>query len=231
LTTPADEVVSQPADAIADDAALVAALRSGDEQAFLSLVERYHAALIRLAGEYVSSQAVAEEVVQDTWLAVLEGIDRFEARSSLKTWLFHILTNRAKTRGQRERRIISFTDLAAADVGRDEPSVDPSRFQPAGHLHPGGWSVAPRPWDAPEARLLGGEVRGLVFEAIATLSPTQRQVILMRDVEGWEPAEVCAVLGISRVNQRVLLHRARSRVRAALDGYLDVGQDALTIVR
>lgn len=216
------QVASEANLAAANDAALVTALRAGNEEAFLALVERYHSGLVRLAQHYVRSRAVAEEVAQDTWLAVLERIDHFEERSSLKTWLFHILTNRAKSRGEREGRTVTFTDLVAAEVGREERAVDPERFLPSGHRYAGHWSAAPRPWDVPEEGLLCAEVREQIRTAMSRLNATQRQVMFMRDVEGWSATEVCEVLGISDVNQRVLLHRARSRVRASLDGYLEV---------
>jgi RNA polymerase sigma-70 factor (ECF subfamily) len=159
---------------------------------------------------YVSSRAVAEEVVQEAWVAVLNGIDRFEGRSSLKTWIFRILTNIAKTRGQREGRSIPLSSLAPDD----EHSVDPDRFAENGH-----WASPPRSW-APEDRLLADETMGVVEAAIAELPPNQAIVISMRDVEGFSAEEACNALDISETNQRVLLHRARSKVRQALEDYL-----------
>jgi RNA polymerase sigma-70 factor (ECF subfamily) len=165
---------------------------------------------------------VAEEVVQETWLAVLQGIDRFEGRSSLKTWLFRILTNRAKTRGEREGRTVPFSALAdAAEVEGEEPAVDPDRFYGSEHPNAGLWVDVPQRWaDTPERRLLSGEVQELVADAIAALPPSQRAVISLRDVEGWSSEEVCNVLELSETNQRVLLHRARTKVRRALETYL-----------
>ncbi len=204
------------------DAELVSALQQGDEKAFLALVERYHATMVRVARGYVASRAVAEEVAQETWLGVLQGIDRFEGRSSLRTWIFRILTNRAKTRGQREARTIPFSSLGPAG-GDGGPSVDPERFCPADdRVAPGAWADPPREWGHdPVRRLLGRETLGLIGAAIDELPPTQRQVIVLRDVEGWEAAEVCDALELSEGNQRVLLHRARSRVRSALEEHLD----------
>jgi len=203
------------------DAELVSALQQGDEKAFLALVERYHATMVRVARGYVASRAVAEEVAQETWLGVLQGIDRFEGRSSLRTWIFRILTNRAKTRGQREARTIPFSSLGPE--GEDGgPSVDPERFRAAeDRVAPGAWADPPREWGHdPVRRLLGRETLGLIGAAIDELPPVQREVIVLRDVEGWEAAEVCDALELSEGNQRVLLHRARSRVRSALEEHL-----------
>lgn len=201
-----------------DDLTLIAALRNGDESAFMELVERYHMALVRLALIYVNSQAVAEEVAQETWLGVLKGIHTFEGRSSLKTWLFRILTNRAKTRAQREGRYV-----ASLDADDDEPAVDPERFrQPDPASRGEHWAVEPTNWDEiPEARLLAQETRTLIQQAIAALPPQQAEVITLRDVEGWSSEEVCNILDISETNQRVLLHRARSKVRRALEQYFE----------
>ena len=187
----------------------------------MDLVERYGASMLRLAQVYVRNRAVAEEVVQDTWLAVLRGIDRFEGRSSLKTWIFSILTNTAKTRGQRESRSIPF----GAFADEDEPSVDPDRFLPPEHpVWPGHWASPPSGWTGvPEERLVGKETLGVIASAIEALPPTQREVITLRDVEGWSAEETCDALGLTETNQRVLLHRARSKVRQALEDYLDDG--------
>jgi RNA polymerase sigma-70 factor (ECF subfamily) len=205
-----------------DERALVAALRRGDETAFVTLVERYGASLLRLARTFVRDRAVAEEVVQETWLAVLNGIDRFEGRSSLKTWIFQILSNRAKTRAVRERRSAPFS--AFAGDGEDVGVVDADRFRDAGHRWAGHWAAAPADWSAlPEERLLGSETLAQVQAAIETLPPRQAQVLVLRDIEGWQPEEVCAALAISDGNQRILLHRARSKVRAALERYLAEG--------
>jgi RNA polymerase sigma-70 factor (ECF subfamily) len=198
-----------------DDALLLAALRAGDERAFAELVDRYGPAMRRLALTFVRTPAVADDVVQETWLGVLRGIDRFEGRSSLKTWLFRILTNTAKTRGERESRSVPFSSLAG-ELGEDGPAVDPDRF-----VEGGAWTSPPERWDAlPESRLLAGELREVIDAAIADLPAAQRIVISLRDVEGWPADEARNVLGVSETNQRVLLHRARSKVRAALEDYV-----------
>jgi RNA polymerase sigma-70 factor, ECF subfamily len=202
-----------------DDATLLAALRAGDEQAFSMLVMRHHASLKRVARAYVSTESVAEEVVQDTWLAVISGLDRFEGRSTLKTWIFHILANKAKTRGVREHRTVPFASLAGA--GEDEPSVAPERFQRPGDAWPGHWATPPRPWEDPQRRLGSLEARELLREAIAALPSVQQAVLTLRDVEGVDADEVCRLLDISPGNQRVILHRARTRLRDALEGYME----------
>ena len=207
--------------ASAEELRLVAALRSGDEAAFEGLVARYHATLLRLALMYVPSRAVAEEVVQETWVGVLQGLARFEGRSALKTWIFRILTNRAKTRGQRESRSLAFSDLTAADDA-DQPGVDADRFWPPGHEDAGYWVSYPRSWAAePEQRLLAQETQSVIQRAIDALPLNQREVITLRDVGGWGSEDVRNVLNLSETNQRVLLHRARSKVRRALEQYLD----------
>jgi RNA polymerase sigma-70 factor, ECF subfamily len=207
-----------------DEGQLVQALRDGDEEAFAALAREYHASLLRVAQIYVSSRAIAEEVVQETWLGVLNGLDRFEGRSSLKTWIFRILTNIAKTRAQREGRTLPFSALQRPGVV-PEASVEPGRFKtPDDPAWPGHWSSPPQEWNAPEERLLGGEVRVLVEQAIEQLPPAQRAVISLRDVEGWPSEDVCNALNVSETNQRVLLHRARSKVRAALEGYFREAQ-------
>ena len=200
-----------------EDRELVKRLRDGDESAFMELIDRYGAMMLRVAQMYVRDRATAEEVVQETWLAVLNGIDRFEERSSLKTWIFRILTNRAKTRGARDGRVVPFSALAAAED--DEPSVDPDRFFGPDSTTPGAWAAPPRAW--PEHVLLGREALDVIRMAIEELPEAQREVIRLRDVEGWSPMEVADALEISDGNQRVLLHRARSKVRAALEEYLD----------
>ena len=191
---------------------LVAAIRRGDEDAFVEIVDRYHASLLRLARTFVSSKAVAEDVVQETWLAVIQGIDRFEGRSSLKTWLFRILTNRAKTRGQREGRQIPFSS-SLPDEG---PTVDPSRFSG------GAWTSLPAavPND-PDALVLSKEFGKVVEGAVRKLPDNQRSVLTLRDIEGLDSAEVCSLLSVTEGNQRVLLHRARAKVRAAVERYLE----------
>jgi RNA polymerase sigma-70 factor (ECF subfamily) len=215
-----EQTVDFRIDAGAPDEELVRALRAGDEDAFIELVRRYNGLMLRLALGHVRTRALAEDVVQETWCAVLTGIDRFEGRSALKTWLMRILTNRAKTRGQREARCVPFSSLAGDDTD-DGPAVDPDRFLPADHpRYPGGWSAAPREWSQlPHDRLLAGEVREQIRAAIESLPPRQQAVIALRDVEGWSPEEVCETLHLSEGNQRVLLHRARSRVRGELETY------------
>jgi RNA polymerase sigma-70 factor (ECF subfamily) len=203
------------------DAELLARLRCGDEAAFRTLVERYGARMLRVARLHVRDRQAAEEVVQETWLAVITGLERFEERSTLKTWLFRILTNRAKTRGERETRSVPFSALAAAEVGADDPAVDPDRFRGPDDQYPGGWAAPPPRWETlPQERLLSQEVLRHVEDAIERLPPAQRAVIRLRDVDGWESDEVCELLGLSHGNQRVLLHRARSKVRASLERYL-----------
>ena len=198
------------------DEATLTALRRGDERVFVELVEQHQALMLRVASRYVRNQAVAEEVVQETWLGVLNGLRNFEGRASLKTWIFRILTNRAITRAEREGRAVPFSSLG--DPGPDEPAVDPDRFRPEGDRWPGGWKCFPDP--LPEEKLLGRETLALIDAAIAELPERQNVVIVMRDVEGWSAAEVCDALAISEANQRVLLHRARSKVRRCLEAYL-----------
>jgi RNA polymerase sigma-70 factor (ECF subfamily) len=200
------------------DARLLLALRAGDEEAFAALVRRHHASLKRVARLYVSTDAVAEEVVQETWLAAIAGLERFEQRASLKTWLFHILANKAKTRGTRERRSVPFASLAGADDG---PAVPPERFQGDGEAWPGHWATPPRPWEDPERRLRSLEAREYLRAAIGALPEVQQAVLTLRDVEGLDADEVCALLDLSDGNQRVILHRARARVRSELERYLE----------
>ena len=203
------------------EAQLLEALRAGDEAAFAQLVREYQPSLVRVARIYVSTQAAAEEVAAETWLAVLNGLDRFEGRSSLKTWIFRILTNIAKTRAQRDGRTLPFSALQ--DPGRvPEAAVDADRFLDPEHPRwPGHWAVRPEPW--PEDALVAAETQAVVAEAIEALPPAQRAVISLRDVEGWSSEEVRNALELSETNQRVLLHRARSKVRRALESYL--GED------
>lgn len=198
------------------DAEIVAALKRGDEAVFAELVDAWSPSLMRMARMYVRDRAVAEEVVQETWLAVLRGINRFEGRSSLRTWVFRILMNMAKTRGQREARSVPFSAAAPAD----EPAVDPDRFLDANHRWAGGWMLGPSEWQTPEEELLGAEVYQVILDAIDQLPDSQRAVITMRDVEGFPADEVSEVLDITGGNQRVLLHRARSKVRAAIEAHL-----------
>ena len=191
-----------------DESALVAALRAGDERAFVQLVHEHTPGMRRFALTFVHSPAVADEVVQEAWLGVLRGLDRFEGRSSLKTWIYRIVANVARTRAVREARSTPFSTFGDDD---GEPSVDPERFLPNG-----AWESPPEPWQA----VLGSETREVIDRAIARLPDQQRQVIELRDIEGWSSEEVRNVLELSETNQRVLLHRARSTVRAALEDYL-----------
>lgn len=205
-----------------DEARLIASLLRGDEAAFMRLVEQYQVAMVRLAQVYVRDRAVAEEVAQDAWVAVLKSLRQFEGRSSFKTWLFHILVNAARTRSQRERRSMPFSALAPDDGGLlgDEPSVAPERFRPADTPYAGGWVAFPQPWDAlPEVSADNRETRERIAAAIERLPASQQSVIRLRDIEGYSADEVCQMLDISEGNQRVLLHRARSRVRQALESY------------
>ena len=203
----------------ASDLDELAALRAGDEAAYLALVRRHNASMVRVAQIYVGSRAVAEEVAQEAWVGVLNGLDRFEGRSSLKTWLFRIVTNLAKTRAVREGRTIPFSALRTPE-NVPEPAVDPGRFRHSDDPRwPGHWAVKPQEW--PEERLLAGETLAVVVAAIEALPASQRAVITLRDVEGWSSDEVCNALELSETNQRVLLHRARAKVRRALEGHLD----------
>jgi RNA polymerase sigma-70 factor, ECF subfamily len=203
----------------ADERELLRALRAGDERAFDGLVERLYPTMRRVARGYVSTDAVADEVVQDTWLAVVSGIERFEGRSSLTTWIISILANKAKSRGARERRTVPFCSVGGGD--EDEPAVDADRFQGDDDAWPGHWATPPRPWQRPERRVLSLEARGELRAALDDLPARQRLVVALRDVEGLSAAEVCEVLALSPENQRVLLHRGRSRLRASLEHYVD----------
>jgi RNA polymerase sigma-70 factor, ECF subfamily len=189
-------------------------LRAGDEAAFAALVRSYGPAMLRVAQLYVRSRAVAEEVVQEAWIGVLNGSARFEGRSSLKTWIFRILANKAKTRAVREGRTIPFSALDP-----QEPAVDPDRFRGPEDRYPGHWASPPTA--LPEERLLESETLALVQDEIAKLPPAQALVVTMRDIEGFDAAEVCNALEISETNQRVLLHRARSKLRSALEDYVN----------
>ncbi len=197
---------------------LVEALRSRDETAFARLVDELSPALLRVAKEYVRDDQVAREAVQETWLGVIKGIDRFEGRSTVKTWVFRILMNIARTRGKVESRSAPFSALAAGPD--DEPALDPDRFKPAdADRAPNHWAVKPQVWRTPEEALLDGETKQVILDAIDTLPPQQRTVITLRDIQGWDAEETRNALEISETNQRVLLHRARSKVRAALEEY------------
>lgn len=212
-----------PLTKLATEAELIDRLRSADEGAFTWLVDTYSPSLKRLALGFVAGEAVAEEVVQETWLAVLTGISRFEGRSSLKTWLFTILTNRAKTRGAREARTVPFSELESAEG--DEPAVSPERFLPADHASfPGHWATPPHLWSAvAEQTILRRETMEVLRRGLESLPPAQRTVVTLRDVQGLAASEVCAVLSLSEANQRVLLHRGRSMLRAILEKYFAEG--------
>lgn len=204
------------------DTNLLNRLLTGDEGAFDELVDTLGPAMLRLANLYVASEAVAEDVVQETWLRVLRSLRSFEGRSSLRTWIFVILGNVARTRGEREGRSTAF---AAFEETTDEPSVDPDRFFPSSHPRWAGmWSTLVDSWDSvPEEKLLGDEARARLSEACSGLPARYAIVFTLRDIEGWAADEVCAALGISAENQRVLLHRARSRLRAQLEEYFERG--------
>src|SRR4051812_11857043 len=208
-----------------EDAELLRRLRAGDEDAFMTLVDKYGPLMLRIALTHVRSRAVAEEVVQEAWLGVVQGLSRFEGRSSLKTWILRIVANRARTRGEREARSIPLSSLGA-DTGEDEPAVDPDRFLPADDpRYPGAWAIPPHAWARlPEERLLASETLQQVRAAIAKLPARQQEVITLRDIEGWEPEEVSEALDLTPGNQRVLLHRARSKVRADLEHYFEGAQ-------
>ena len=200
---------------------LIASLRQGEETAFATLVERYHGRLLRFAQSFVSSQAVAEEVVQETWMAVLKGIHRFEGRSSLKTWIFRILQNIAKTKGTREHRYVSFSDVGSATGQEEDGGIEPEQFHTSGHLTDH-WVVTPTTWEenTPERLLVSKQSLAQMEKAIQALPSTQQQVIVLRDIENIDSEEICQLLNITATNQRVLLHRARSKVRRTLNQYL-----------
>lgn len=213
-----DAVLASPA-----DIALVERLRSGDETAFMMLVEQHQAAMLRIARMYVSSRAVAEEVVQEAWLGILKGLERFEGRSSLRTWMYRIVANIAKTRGQRDGRSIPFSALEGADAAS---GVDPEWFFGAAEQGSGGWRTFPDDWQGiPEERLAAHETLEQIGRAIDDLPPMQAEVLRLRDVLGWSSEEVRNALDLSETNQRVLLHRARGRVRRTLHEYLFEEQD------
>lgn len=197
-----------------DDSALVDALRAGDADAFARLVDGWAGSMLRLARHHVATDGAAEEVVQETWLAVLTGLSRFRGQASFRTWVYRILVNQAKTRGVRDRRTVPFASLAPDDTG---PAVDPSRFQGPEGPYPGGWREFPAGW--PEGFVLSQEMREVVSRALETLPDRQRVVVALRDLEGCDADEVCRLLDISAGNQRVLLHRGRSVVRNHLEQY------------
>jgi RNA polymerase sigma-70 factor (ECF subfamily) len=198
------------------DGELVARLRARDDAAFALMLDAWSGGMARVARSIVSTHASADEVVQDAWLAVIQGVGRFEGRSSLKTWVYRILVNAAKRRALREGRQISWSPVAGEG---DTPTVDPARFGGPGDRFPGHWLAFPAPWPSPEQDMLAGEVQERVEAALAELPDRQRVVITLRDVEGYSSDEVCSILEISAANQRVLLHRARAYVRGKLEEY------------
>ena len=193
---------------VSTDAELVERLRAGEELAFVELIDRYHGRLVALARQFVDSREAAEDVVQETWVALIRGVERFEGRSSLRTWLFQICVNRGRSIGVRERKFHRF--------GRSEPAVDPSRFG-----DDGAWSDPPQHWaDTVDDRLAADALATHIRTAIGKLPTSQRLVVTLRDVDGLTSEEVCAVLSVSEANQRVLLHRGRSAVRRMLDAVM-----------
>jgi RNA polymerase sigma-70 factor (ECF subfamily) len=206
---------------VADDRRLVRALREGDDAAFATLLDLHSSWMLRLAQQLVGSRAIAEEVVQDAWVSLIRSLDRFEERSSLRTWLYTVLLNAARKRARREARSMPVADLAAEELA--EPNPDLERvFDDAHARWPGCWTTSVAAWDSlPEERLLSREARQTVEDALERLPELQRQVFLLRDVEGWSGEDVCNALGIAGSNQRVLLHRARARIRRALERYFE----------
>jgi RNA polymerase sigma-70 factor, ECF subfamily len=201
------------------DAEVLERLRRGDEHAFAELVDRWSPAMLRIARSYVSNAESAQDAVQDAWLGVIRGIAAFEGRSTLRTWVFTILVNRARTRGSREARTIPMSALPGDDSG---PTVDPARFRGPDDPHRDGWTPAGRPvqWEGqPERRVLAGEALRLLEAALSALPPRQRVVVTLRDVQGLTSDEACDALGITAQNQRVLLHRGRAALRQALEDY------------
>jgi RNA polymerase sigma-70 factor (ECF subfamily) len=202
------------------------AIRAGEQAAFAELVDELSPSMLGVAIKYVRSRAVAEEVVQETWLGVVKGLDRFEGRSSLRSWVFAILRNVAVSRGEREQRTVPISSLNAQVD--DWQELDEDRFFGPDHdRYPGHWAVGPTQWPLPEEGLLADETRQVIADAINELPSTQRAVITLRDVEGWDSEEVCEMLEISAGNQRVLLHRARTQVRAAIEGYFGAVEPTL----
>src|SRR5436305_14245656 len=220
---PAEQLIAG-SPAAAPDEQIVAGLRAGDEVTFRDLFERNYPMMKRVARGYVGSEAVAEEIVQDTWMAIVTGIGRFEGRSSIRTWIFSILTNQAKSHSARERRAMPFSSIS--QDGADESSLDPDAFQKDDEAWPGHWATPPRAWQRPDRRVLSLETRERIRHAMFGLPERQRQVVGLRDVDGLSSGEVCSLLGLSRENERVLLHRGRSRLRAALEEYVDGGAAA-----
>ena len=216
---PADPALATGVKRWTADEGIIAGLRAGDEHVFRDLYERNYPAMKRVARGYVDSDAVAEEIVQETWMAIVQKIGRFEGRSALGTWIFSILINQAKSHNARERRALPLSSIAS--TGDEGPAVDPDRFQQDDEAWPGHWATPPRPWQKPERRLLSLEVRARLKEALTELPDRQRVIVGLRDIEGRSAEEVCELLELSQENQRVLLHRGRSRLRAVLADYVD----------
>lgn len=208
--------------ALPPDAVVVARLRSGDEAMFAALIDAWSAGMLRAARAFVADVHTAEDVVQETWLAVLRGIGSFQARSSLRTWAYRILVNTAKTRGARDARAVPMSSLAPRDEDRS-PTVDPERFRDADDRYPGGWRAFPEHWPSPENHVVATEMRRQLAAALARLPARQRIVVTLRDVHGYDTGEVCAILQITPANLRVLLHRARASLRATLEERLTQG--------
>jgi RNA polymerase sigma-70 factor (ECF subfamily) len=209
--------------ALPSDDVIVARLRAGDEAMFALVLDAWSSGLLRAARAYVSTREAAEDVVQDTWLAVIRGVDRFEARSSLRTWVYRIMINTAKSRGAKDKRTMPMTDLTPEDSG---PTVDPARFRGPDDPYPGHWKDFPPQWPSVEAEVESRQLHARIEEAVARLPDRQRVVITLRDIEGYSAEEVCAALEVSAANQRVLLHRARAAVRADLESYFTADEGA-----
>jgi RNA polymerase sigma-70 factor, ECF subfamily len=208
--------------AAADDHELATRLRCGDEAAFASAVAAWSGGMRRLARCFVTTPESADEVVQEAWLGVIEGIDRFEGRSTVKTWAYRILVNTARRRAEREGRSMPWSSMSSDDEG---PTVEPERFQGPGEPYPGHWRLFPPPWPSPEEHAQTGELRTVLAAACAGLPDRQRAVLVLRDVDGYGADETCAILGVSATHQRVLLHRARAFVRARLEEYYTSDMD------
>lgn len=220
-TAPSSVTRSVPS-AHPEDVEVVAGLRDGSEVTFGALIDLHQGSMLRVARIYVADRSAAEDVVQETWMAVIRGIDRFDGRSSIKTWIFRILTNRAKTMGQRASRVVPVSSLNGSPETAG-PAVDADRFFDSRHAYwPGHWCSPPTRWsEGPEDRAATKEAVTVVLQAILALPPAQCEVVTLRDVECWSAAEVCNALGLSETNQRVLLHRGRSKVRRHLEDHYE----------